>query len=265
MKYFKFLQKQRVWGLSRKYQAMYLLKKIQESLYIGQWCFSPLQSRHLGTSHSFPNHHQLLRGIFLNLWNLFPFKGDFSLGKSQSHRVPNLGYRGAESRGWFDVLPKNSAQDAMHEQVCSHDEAANHQLPIAVAFWIFWISFHGGMSKVNTKFDADLLLYSLSHFECHGLTQWSLTPAWLVQSSLFTHAHSSPFFWLPGYIDITNHSCCINSGRAFSRHTSLYFLITSNNWSLDMTIGLKTLSFLELSSLFQNILKSHSLSGNYTI
>ena len=25
--------------------------KIQETLYIGQWCFSPLQSRHLGTSH----------------------------------------------------------------------------------------------------------------------------------------------------------------------------------------------------------------------
>ena len=27
----------------------------------------------------------------------------------------------------------------MHEQVCCHDEAANHQLPVAVAFWIIWI------------------------------------------------------------------------------------------------------------------------------
>ena len=33
--------------------------KIQETLYIGQWHFSPLQTRHLGTSHSSPNSHQL--------------------------------------------------------------------------------------------------------------------------------------------------------------------------------------------------------------
>ena len=41
--------------------------KIQEALYIGQWCLSPLQSRHFGTSHSSPNHHQLTCCIFLNL------------------------------------------------------------------------------------------------------------------------------------------------------------------------------------------------------
>ena len=28
----------------------------------------------------------------------------------------------------------------MHEQVLCSDEAANHQLPIAVAFWIIWIA-----------------------------------------------------------------------------------------------------------------------------
>ena len=33
--------------------------KIQEALYVGQWYLSPLQSRHVGTSHSFPNHHQI--------------------------------------------------------------------------------------------------------------------------------------------------------------------------------------------------------------
>ena len=43
--------------------------KIQETLYIGQWCLGFLQSRHLGTSHNFPNHHQLSHGIFLNLIN----------------------------------------------------------------------------------------------------------------------------------------------------------------------------------------------------
>ena len=41
--------------------------KKQETLYIGQSHLSPLQSRHLGTSHSSPNHHQLPRHIFLNL------------------------------------------------------------------------------------------------------------------------------------------------------------------------------------------------------
>ena len=108
-------------------------------MYIGQWHLSPLQNRHLGTSHSSPNCHQLPCHIFVNLidvWNLFPFKGDFSFGKSQSHRAPNLGCRGAESPGWFDVLPKHSAWDVMHEQAHCHDEAANHQLPVAAGFWI---------------------------------------------------------------------------------------------------------------------------------
>ena len=60
-------------------------------------------------------------------------------------------------------------------------------------------SFHGGMSKLNAKFGADLLLDSLSHFECDGhtvhmLTQWCLLPPLTstVKSSLLTHAHSSP-------------------------------------------------------------------------
>ena len=43
--------------------------KIQETLYTGQWCLSPLQCRHLGTSHSSPICHQLPQCIFLNLIN----------------------------------------------------------------------------------------------------------------------------------------------------------------------------------------------------
>ena len=61
------------------------------------------------------------------------------LGKARSHRAPNLGCREAESLGWFDVSPKNSARDVMHEQACCCDEAANHQLPIPAAFWIIRI------------------------------------------------------------------------------------------------------------------------------
>ena len=40
--------------------------KLQETLYTGQGCLSPLQRRHLGTSHSSLNRHQLPRRIFLN-------------------------------------------------------------------------------------------------------------------------------------------------------------------------------------------------------
>ena len=58
------------------------------------------------------------------------------LGKARSRKAPNLGCRGSESSGWFDVLPKISEQDMMHEWVCCHDKAANHQLHIAVAVFI---------------------------------------------------------------------------------------------------------------------------------
>ena len=60
-------------------------------------------------------------------------------------------------------------------------------------------SFHRGMFKLNTKFDADCLLYSLSHFECdshtiHIIIQWYLLLPLTstVKLSLFTHMHSSP-------------------------------------------------------------------------
>ena len=67
------------------------------------------------------------------------------------------------------------------------------------------------MFKLNAKFDADLLLYSFSCFECDGHTVHMLTHQCLppqltstVKSSLFTHAHSSPLpLSMPGYIDVT--------------------------------------------------------------
>ena len=55
------------------------------------------------------------------------------------------------------------------------------------------------MFKLSTKFDADSLLYSLSHFECDGhvihmLTQRCQPPLLTstVKLLLFTHVHSSP-------------------------------------------------------------------------
>ena len=80
------------------------------------------------------------------------------------------------------------------------------------------------MFKLNIKFEADSLLYSLSHFECDGhtvhmLTQQRLLPPLTstVKSSLFMHAHSSPLslasrlYWCH-----ENYSCYINNGWTFS-------------------------------------------------
>ena len=141
--------------------------KIQETLFINQWCLSPMHSRHLGTSHSFPNCHQLFCHIFLNLIygpKSLPLKSLSVIlvwGEVRIRRLPNLGCRGAESPGWFDVSPKNSAWKVMHEQMHCHNEAVNHQLPLAMNHPN---SFCRGMFKLNTKLDADSLLYSLSHF-----------------------------------------------------------------------------------------------------
>ena len=109
--------------------------KIQETLYIGQWHLSPLQSRHVGfTQFSqlplaallyFPESHWRSEISFLP-------KVILVLGKARRCRAPNMSCRGAESP---DALPKNSAWHDVWADACS-DAAANHQLPIAAAFWI---------------------------------------------------------------------------------------------------------------------------------
>ena len=157
------------------------------------------------------------------VWNLFPFKGDFSFGKSQKPQALNLGCSGAESPGWFDISPKISAQEVMHEQGLCPGQAANHQLPIAVAFWIIQIVSTEECSSLT----QNLMHYSLSHFECdsrtvHRLTQQCLPPPLTstVKSSLFTHAYSSPLslatrlHWF-----CTNPSHYTNNGWTFSGQT----------------------------------------------
>ena len=87
-------------------------------------------------------------------------------------------------------------------------------------------SFHRGMFKLNTKFDAYLMLYSLSHFECDGHTEYMLTqrlPSPLtstVKSSLFTHVHSHPLSLTARLHQChPNHSCYVYNGWTFSRQT----------------------------------------------
>ena len=137
--------------------------------------------------------------------------------------MPNLGCRGAESPGWFGVLPK-----ALHETRCTL-LWWSCQSPVAHSCSLLNHpnSFRAVMFNLNTKSDADSLLYLFSHFGCDGhtvhmLTQWRLPPPLtsIVKSSLFMHAHSSPLslaarlHWCHAKC-----SCCIKNGWTFSRQT----------------------------------------------
>ena len=116
---------------------------------------------------------------------------------------------GAESAGWFDVLAKNSAWDVMLERVCYTDEAANHQFPIAAAFWIIWIV---SMQKCSSLTQNVMQICSSPHSVILNATatQYACSlnrayhPHWPVQWS----RHCSPMCipvhspWLPGYMDV---------------------------------------------------------------
>ena len=141
--------------------------------------------------------------------NLFPLKDDFSFGKSQKSQGTLSGLQGAESPGWFDVLTKNSAWDVMHELEHCCDEAANHHLPLAVAFWII---------RIVSVEECSSLTQNLMQMRCstHSVTlnatatQYTCSlkgiyhPHWLVPWSHHrSHVHipdHSP--WLPGYINV---------------------------------------------------------------
>ena len=88
------------------------------------------------------------------------------------------------------------------------------------------------MFKLNAKFDADSLLYLLSHFECDGHTVHMLTQRFLpppltstVKSSLFTMHMPVHSPWLPGYINVTQTVLVMfNNGWTFSRQTSYAYI-----------------------------------------
>ena len=147
------------------------------------------------------------------------------LGKARSHRAPNLGCRGAESPG--DLM---FHQKTLHERCDAWVgvlSCCNCQSPVACSCGLLnhLNSFWREMFKLNTKFDANSLLYLLSHFKCDGHTVHMLTQRCLpppltstVKSSLFTHAHSTPLSLAARLHQcLANHSCYINNGWTFSR------------------------------------------------
>ena len=142
--------------------------KILQTLYIGQWLLSPLQSRHLGTAHSFPSCLQPPSLIFPK-YEIFPkshrqseissiSKVILVLGKARSHKEPNLGSSGSESAGWFDVSLKTP-----HDTWCMSGTLSwrSCQSPVGHSCGLLnhLSSFHGGMFKTNSKAYANLLLY----------------------------------------------------------------------------------------------------------
>ena len=82
------------------------------------------------------------------------------LRKARSCRAPNLDCTGAESPVWFDVFPKICTRQAAWAGTLLWRSC---QSPVAHSCSLLnhANSFHGGMFKLNTKFDADLLLYSV--------------------------------------------------------------------------------------------------------
>ena len=150
--------------------------------------------------------------------------------------MPNLGCRRAESPSWFDVSQKNcTRRDAWVDTLLwwSCQSLVAHSCGLLN----HTNSFCRGMFKLNAKFDADSLLYSLSHFGCNGRTVHMLTQQCLpspltstVKLSLPTHAHSSPLslaamlHWCHA-----NCSCYINSGWAFP-HRPHTCLCTESSW-----------------------------------
>ena len=111
------------------------------------------------------------------------------LGKARSCRAPNMGCRGLSHLGDLMFCQKNSAWDRCDAWMgmvlwCSCQSPAAHSCGLLN----YLHSYCGGMFKLNAQFDADSLLYSLSHFECNA-TQYicslkgTYLPHWLVQWS----------------------------------------------------------------------------------
>ena len=107
------------------------------------------------------NHHQLSLRIFLNCINglkSLPFQRWFQFWEKPEvtgHQI--WAVVETESPGRFDVSPKNSAWNMMHERALCRDEAANHQVPTAVAFWI---------SRIVSMEECSSLTQNLRQIRC---------------------------------------------------------------------------------------------------
>ena len=195
-------------------------------MYTGQWCLSPLQSRYLGTSHSLPiaiSCPVIFSWISSMIWNLFPFKGDFSFGEKPEVEGRQIWAVGCCVPWVIWCFTKNLCmrRDAWMGMLLwwSRQPPAAH----SCSLWNHLNSFHGGMFEPNAKYDEDSLIYSLSRFECRShrvnmFIQQHLPPLLTstVILSLFTHACLSPLSLAARLHQCeANHSRYINNGWIF--------------------------------------------------
>ena len=122
------------------------------------------------------------------VWNLFPFKGEFSSGKWEVTVCEIWAVRGLSHLG--DGM---FCQNTLHEQVCCHDEAANHRLPVAAALWII---------QIVSEEECSSLMQNMMQIRCstqsfwmpwpHMLNQWCLPPS-LTSNSDVIIVHTCTF------------------------------------------------------------------------
>ena len=142
------------------------------------------------------------------VWNFFSFKGDFSFVKSQKSQAPKLGCRGAESPGWFDVLPKNCTT---HDAWVGALSWWSCQSPVAHScnllnhpnsFVEEYSSLRQNLMQIRCSSSSVILNVTATQYTCslNGVYH----PHWLVQWSCHcSHKHIpvlSP--WLPSYIGV---------------------------------------------------------------
>ena len=193
-----------------KNRDIYWRYKIQETLYIGQWHISPLQSRHLGTSHSSPSRHQLPYCVFLNLTDglkSLPYQRWFKFREKPEDAGCQIWAVGVLSH-LGDLM---FHQNTLHKTWCISDEAeaASAQLPIAAVFWIIPIvsmeecsSLKQNLIQICFSTHAVILNAMATEYTCslNGIYH----PHWLVHwrprcSHMNIPVHSP---WLPRYIDV---------------------------------------------------------------
>ena len=155
----------------------------------------------------------------------------------------------------------------MHEWVPCHSEAANHQLPIALAFWIIRIvsmeecsSFSQNFMQFRCSTHSAILNAAATQY-----TQQSLQPPLTstVKSSLFTHVHSSPLS-LAARLHWCHSNCShyINNGWTFSRQTSYSpSLRCCRNWHLRHRLN-ENKNVMWLTKVFLTKLRHRYLNNN---
>ena len=142
------------------------------------------------------------------IWNLFRFEGDFNFGKNQKSQGAKSGLWGGGVTWVFWCFTKK-----LHETWCMsrHFSWWSCQSPVAHSCSLLNHPNrdHRGIFKLNTKYDADSLLYSVilnamaTQYTCslNGISHSHWLVEWNSQCSHLRIPVHSP--GLPGYINVT--------------------------------------------------------------